>query len=1059
MNTKIININNDFHTLFVPQTSSTMDLAKTCESQCVNNGQYIYCVFAENQTQGRGRAGAQWLQNQPGEMRRESDVDLHAPASLPEQLTFASHFESMESFFSDRINMCPVTFVVPFRRIEIPMEWLTAAVGCALFDALVATRAFIQTLLPELPFRKTNYEEELLVIKWPNDLIFQNKRTFEVSKIAGILCETAVKGSEYSSVYIGLGLNFFEAPAQVPHALSFIDAVLFSDSPKKTDLNKIAKLKSDLAIRRVILARFAQKFQTELAEYLCVKRSAAQLKNLTLQRSMPLGTLLRVNKGLNSGKFAGLTDSGALVLEGHSEPILASDVAILQPVVAPISAVPVVVEKNSGSEENDKKSDGKKSGSKKLEPQDKNVVSGQFYLAIDCGNTRLHWSIKGEKSEEIHQGHLAYPDLQSSPRPWKELLIPLTENRRAALTIAICSVSEAGRDRTVLNSLESSLKEAFPEMKISSDIWTSSLIFSCMDLQEDYAEKGLGVDRALRFAYAKNRASLLGQSVIVFSAGTALTSEGMSEQGEIIESTIAPGLQMSLDALHQNTARLPLLRWEDRNKYDDLSTECSLFDGVFHSVMGGITSIIQSHSPALVVFSGGNGEDFYKWYKNSSGATFTKTPQFEWHEHLETESLLQLIPQKNLQSGNSSAQGMIRSMLKARMIQKDDLKIPVREEDFRRLGGRMENVDIGERLDRYLAINFPFHTRDLWRQRILGQEVRIQHGTPKIPNSNPIYLNIPKPTYKVRPFDQLWVFHPAEYEPDSIDTCEVVFDDGDVMAFSKPGNLVIHASGLYGKNTFVQIARNMGYADAAPVHRIDRETSGLLLCARTTQTRHSLSHSFRYGQMRKLYFAVTRGTRELPTKFKVDMPIGEAVNSAIRLKLWVNTPGALQSLTHFKKLSSVGEYTLMACLPQTGRTNQIRIHLAAIGHWIVGDKMYHADENVFLEFYEKGLTPWVNEQVEFPRHLLHNAGILCEGPFDLEVCKHPIVCPFTPDMEGYGIFKELLSAANIPLEHEAQKECIKNLFESLLKESFKQAETISELENISKAENIKQTEI
>ena len=70
---------------------------------------------------------------------------------------------------------------------------------------------------------------------------------------------------------------------------------------------------------------------------------------------------------------------------------------------------------------------------------------------------------------------------------------------------------------------------------------------------------------------------------------------------------------------------------------------------------------------------------------------------------------------------------------------------------------------------------------------------------------------------------------------------------------------------------------------------------------------------------------------------------------------------------------------MFACLPQTGRTNQSTIHLAAIGHWILGDKMYHNNEQVFIHFYENGNSDWVHEQTLFPRHWLPNAGIIASN--------------------------------------------------------------------------------
>ena len=134
---------------------------------------------------------------------------------------------------------------------------------------------------------------------------------------------------------------------------------------------------------------------------------------------------------------------------------------------------------------------------------------------------------------------------------------------------------------------------------------------------------------------------------------------------------------------------------------------------------------------------------------------------------------------------------------------------------------------------------------------------------------------------------------------------------------------------------------------------------------------------------------------------------------------------------------------MFACLPQTGRTNQIRIHLAAIGHWIVGDKMYHEDEQVFIQFYENGYTDWVHEQTLFPRHMLHNAGIMGSNIKLTSLSDNPIVCELYSDMMNSEIVKNLLKNSSIPLDPIQQREYIKNIFLKLHKINFNEFPDIS----------------
>jgi 23S rRNA pseudouridine1911/1915/1917 synthase len=191
-----------------------------------------------------------------------------------------------------------------------------------------------------------------------------------------------------------------------------------------------------------------------------------------------------------------------------------------------------------------------------------------------------------------------------------------------------------------------------------------------------------------------------------------------------------------------------------------------------------------------------------------------------------------------------------------------------------------------------------------------------------------------------------------------------------------------------------------------------------------------------------MYLAVTRGTRSVPSQFRINFPIGSADGSRIRLKLWHNTADGLEALTHCVHLAGFEDYSLFACLPQTGRTNQIRVHLAAVGHWIVGDKMYHPDEDVFLNFYEEGFTDFVSEKTELPRHWLHNTGIQFLASPHLSVGRAPVIAPLTEDLLQHAPTLELLRSAGLPAEPSLQKDAFAALFKQLLKIDFSNAPVV-----------------
>ncbi len=292
------------------------------------------------------------------------------------------------------------------------------------------------------------------------------------------------------------------------------------------------------------------------------------------------------------------------------------------------------------------------------------------------------------------------------------------------------------------------------------------------------------------------------------------------------------------------------------------------------------------------------------------------------------------------------------------------------EDTWRSLGCPIETAHAGQRVDVYLATEFPFLTRTSWQKRMDLGEVLINRR--KI-----------KSNYKLKFRDQVHFYHPETVEPDVDTNIHVLWQEGAVMAVYKPGNLPMHENGAYRKNTFAHLVAEKIGAEWSAVHRLDRETSGIVLCGSTTDVRQKLSNDFVSKKITKEYQLIVDGKPDRES-WHVDGPIGDLVDSKIRIKKWV-VDGGQYAQTDFTveatKTKDGRDFALLRAFPRTGRTNQIRIHAAYSGHWILGDKLYHPNEDVFLDYWEtQQTTEFCVKETLFRRCCLHAAALTFKHP-------------------------------------------------------------------------------
>jgi RluA family pseudouridine synthase len=280
------------------------------------------------------------------------------------------------------------------------------------------------------------------------------------------------------------------------------------------------------------------------------------------------------------------------------------------------------------------------------------------------------------------------------------------------------------------------------------------------------------------------------------------------------------------------------------------------------------------------------------------------------------------------------------------------------------ISSRIALLKSQERLDSYCSGRFTYLTPDQWRKEILDGRISLD---------GEIVLN---PATMLQGGEMLAWDGSGFIEPVVDGSIAILYVDECLVAVNKPGNLPIHPAGRYFNNTLVaMLAERYGRA-VYPVHRIDRETSGVLLLAFDGKTAGKLSASIGL----KEYLTLVHG--HFPDhELIIDLPLGPDMESVVKKKRKAWPGGTERARTRFRKVLTAGDISLVRCLPETGRLHQIRAHLLSTGYPIVGDKIYGRDETAFLTFIKQGLTPELEKILILPRCALHASKLAFLHPF------------------------------------------------------------------------------
>lgn len=245
-------------------------------------------------------------------------------------------------------------------------------------------------------------------------------------------------------------------------------------------------------------------------------------------------------------------------------------------------------------------------------------------------------------------------------------------------------------------------------------------------------------------------------------------------------------------------------------------------------------------------------------------------------------------------------------------------------------------------MDIYIAENFNELSRTMIKKLIESNNILVNDKSEKV-------------SYKVQANDNISIDVPEAKETKlkaQEIPLDIIYEDSDIIVVNKPKGMVVHPANGNPDGTLVNailsICKNSlsgigGELRPGIVHRLDKDTSGLIIVAKNDKAHINMSEQIKERNVKKTYIALVRGN--VPEEeATINMPIGRSTKD--RKKMAVTKNGK-QAITHFKVLKRYSKYTLLEIKIETGRTHQIRVHMAEIGYPVVGDAVYSNGKNEF----------------------------------------------------------------------------------------------------------------
>jgi len=289
----------------------------------------------------------------------------------------------------------------------------------------------------------------------------------------------------------------------------------------------------------------------------------------------------------------------------------------------------------------------------------------------------------------------------------------------------------------------------------------------------------------------------------------------------------------------------------------------------------------------------------------------------------------------------------------------------------------------GVSLLKYLAQRFSYLSESAWQELLLDGRISRNgvrsDGTVQIKSGDVIGCDLPD-------------FKAPEVNFDY----SIVHQDEWLLAINKPAGLRVHSGGRFVTANLMYHLRHIHqppYPEAYLVNRIDADTSGLILLARDKRVLSELMRQFSAGEVKKRYLAVVAGCPS-PASGSIMLPIGPVEGAAVP-RYRVDQDAGKSAVTHYRTIRKLSPaFTLLELQPETGRTHQLRVHLAALGHPLAGDALYTMDDAAYLVHRRNSVLP-----AGLQRQALHSERLTINHP--VLKTSLTLVAPLANDIERF----------------------------------------------------------